>query len=92
LSNCSGWLHGGEEVYRFVYLHLQHIANAFAAPADCQRFGVEARAVAYLARHFHVGQKAHLYGAHALAFAAWAAAFTGVKTKTRGAVATGFGL
>jgi hypothetical protein len=48
----------------------QHVADALAAPGDGQGLGVEARAVAGLAGHLHIGQKAHLDGAHALAFAA----------------------
>jgi hypothetical protein len=79
--------HGGKEVHRFVHLHLQHVANAFAAPGHGQGFGVEARAVAGFAGHLHVGQKAHANGAHALAFADRAAAFAGVEAETPGAVA-----
>ena len=55
--------HGGKEVYGFVYFHLQHFANAFAAPADCQGFWIEACTVAGFARHFDVRQKAHFYSA-----------------------------
>ena len=39
--------HGGEEVHRFVHLHLQYVANAFTAPSDGQRLGVEAGTVTY---------------------------------------------
>ena len=84
--------HGGKEVHGLIHLHLQHIANALAAPADGQRFGVEARAVADLAGHFHIGQKAHLNGAHALTFASRAAAFAGVEAKTPRRIAARLGL
>ena len=72
----------GEELDRLVDLHLQHVADALAAPADRQRLGVEALAVADVARHLHVGQEAHLDGAHALAFAGRAAALAGVEARS----------
>ncbi len=84
--------HGGEELHGLVHLHLQHVANALAAPGDGQRLGVEARAVAGLAGHLHIGQKAHLDGAHALAFAGRAAAFAGVEAEAPRAVAARLGL
>ena len=74
--------HDGEELDRLVDLHRQHVADALAAPADRQRLGVEALAVADVARHFHVGQEAHLDRAHALAFAARAAALAGVEARS----------
>ena len=82
--------HAGEEIDGFIDLHLQHVAYAFAAPGDGQRFGVETRAVADVARHFHVGQKAHRDGFHALAFAARAAAVAGVERETRRRVTARF--
>ena len=60
---------GGEELDRFIDLHVQHIANVFAASGDSQRLGVKARATAGFAQYFHVRQKAHGDGANALAFA-----------------------
>ena len=44
-------------------------------------------AVADVARHLHVGQEAHLDGAHALPFAGRAAAFAGVEAEARRRVA-----
>ncbi len=82
----------GEELHRLVDFHLQHVADALAAPGDGQRLGVEARAVAGLARHLHVGQEAHLDGAHALAFAGRAAALAGVEAEAPGRVAARLGL
>ncbi|CAK9134584.1 unnamed protein product, partial [Ilex paraguariensis] len=84
--------HAGEELDGLVHLHLQHIANALAAPGDGQGLGVEARAVADLAGHLHVGQEAHLDGAHALALAGRAAAFAGVEREAAGRVAARLGL
>ena len=84
--------HGGKKVHRFVDLHFQHLANVFAAPAHRLRLGVEAAAVADLAQHFDVRQEVHLDGAHALAFAARAAAFAGVEAKAAGAITARLGL
>ena len=83
--------HRRKEIHRFIDFHLQHISDAFAAPCHSQRLGVEARAVADLARHLHVGQKAHADGAHALAFARRAAAFAGVEAETPWAIASRLG-
>ncbi len=74
--------HRREEVDRLVDLHLQHVADALAAPAHRQRLGVEALAVADVARHLHVGQEAHLDRPHALPFAARAAALAGVEARS----------
>src|SRR3546814_2432448 len=59
----------GEELNGFVHLHFQDFAGALAAPGHIQRIAIEALAVAAIAQHLHVGQEAHFYGAHALAFA-----------------------
>ena len=67
LQRVGDGRHRGEELDRLVDLHLQHVADALAAPADGQRLGVEALAVADVAGHLHVGQEAHLDGAQALA-------------------------
>ena len=67
--------HGGEEFHRLIHFHAQHIADVFAAPRHRLRFGVKTRAVANLAGHFHVRQKAHFDGAQALSFAGRAAPF-----------------
>ena len=83
--------HAGKEVDRFVDLHLQHVADALAAPTHCQRFGIEALAVAGVAGHFHVGQEAHLDRAHALALAIRAPALAGVEREAIGCVAAGLG-
>ncbi len=74
--------HRGEELDRLVDLHLQHVADVLAAPAHRQRLGVEALAVADVARHLHVGQEAHLDRAHALPFAGRAAALAGVEARS----------
>ena len=84
--------HAGEEIHGLIDLHLQDLADVFALPRHRQGFGVEARAMADLTRHFDVWQKAHLDGAHALAFTARATAFAGVEGETRRAIATRFGL
>ena len=84
--------HAGKKAHGLIDFHAQHVANAFAAPAHGQRFGVEARAVADLAGHFHIGQKAHGDGAYARALAAGAAALAGVEGKAPGAVAARLGL
>ena len=55
--------HGGEEVHGFIDFHLQHFANAFATPTDCQGFWIETCTVTGFARHFNVWQEAHFYGA-----------------------------
>jgi regulator of replication initiation timing len=49
--------HGGEELHRLVDFHLQHVADALAAPGDGQRLGVEARAVAASHGIFTSGRK-----------------------------------
>ena len=56
-----------------------------------QGLRVETRAIAHFAQHFHIRQKTHGHGTHALAFARRAAPCAGVKAKTRSAVATRFG-
>ena len=84
--------HAREEVDRLVDLHLQHVADALAAPAHRQRLGVEALAVAHVARQLHVGQEAHLDRLHALPFAARAAALAGVEAEARRRVAACLGL
>ena len=79
LQRVADGRHAGKEVHGFVDFHLQHVANALAAPGHGQRLGVETRAVAGVARHLDVGQEAHLYGAQALAFTRRAAAFAGIE-------------
>ncbi len=79
--------HAGEEAHGLVHFHLQHVADALAAPGDGQRLGVEARAVADVAGQLHIGQEAHLDGLHALAFAARAAAVAGVEAEAGRGVA-----
>ena len=83
--------HGGKEFHRLVHFHLQHVADALAAPGDGQGLGVEARAVAGLARHLHIGQEAHGDGAQALALAGRTAPLAGVEGETPGAVAACLG-
>ena len=83
--------HGGKEVDRLVHLHLQHVANVPAAPADGQRLRVEARTLAGFAQHFHIRQKAHGDGANALPFATGAASLAGVETETVGRIAACLG-
>ena len=65
----------------------EHVADALAAHLHGERLGVEARAVADLADHLHVGQEAHLDRLHALAVAAVAAPARGVEREAARGVA-----
>ena len=84
--------HAGKKVDRFIDFHLQHIANAFATPADGQSLGAEAGTATGLTRHFHIGQEAHLDGAHALPFTTRAAAFPGVEAEAACGITSRLGL
>ena len=83
--------HGGKKLNRLIDLHLQHIANAFTAPADRQRFGVEACAMTAFTQHLHIGQEAHFNGSQALPFAGVTTAFAGVKAESARTVSARFG-
>ena len=83
--------HGGEEVHRFIDLHLQDLANAFATPSHRQSFGVETCAPAHLAQHFDIGQKTHLNRTQTLTFATRASAFAGIEAEAPWPIASCFG-
>jgi hypothetical protein len=93
LQQAQGVMDGrmrSEELHRIVDIHLQQVAHRFATPQHRQRLGIEAPAATGITQHFHVGQKIHLDGLHALAFAGRAASLAGVEGKTAGGVAGDF--
>ena len=70
-----------EKVNSLVDAHCEHVANRLAFELHRQRFGIEARAVAHLAAHFHVGEETHFNTLDALSFARrTASAAAGVAT------------
>src|SRR5260221_8032834 len=71
----------------FVAAHGEHLADVLAAHLHRERLGVEARAVAHLARDLHVREEAHLDGLHALAVAAVAAPAGGIEREAARGVA-----
>ncbi|MNT23235.1 hypothetical protein D3C72_1586470 [compost metagenome] len=79
--------HRCKKFHCLIDLHGQHVADVLAAPGDRERLGIEALAVADVAWHLHVRQKAHADGAHALPFACGAAAIAGVERKARRGIA-----
>ncbi len=84
--------HGGEKLYCLIHFHLQHIAYGFAAPGYAERLRVETRTTADFAGHFHIGQKAHFNGLHALPLASWAAACACIEAEAACGKAVCFGL
>src|SRR5690606_14341592 len=68
---------------RIIHLELEHLARVLVRPRYAQRVAVEALAVAGVAGYLDVGQEAHFYGAHALAFADGAAAVAGIEGEAR---------
>ena len=82
----------GEEVQRLLHVHIQHIGDVLALVADLQRLAVEARALALLARHPHVGQEVHLDALLAVPLARLAAPALDVEAEPPDAVAAHLGL
>src|SRR5471030_2385005 len=78
---------GGKKLDRLVHIHSENFADRFLLEAHLQRFRVEARAMANVAQHFHVGKETHLDALHALALARGTASYARVEGKARGAPA-----
>ena len=73
-----------EELHALVDVHRKDVADGFVAPLDRQRLGVEALAIADVAKHAHIRQERHLDALHPLAFAGLAAAALGVEREPAG--------
>ena len=84
---------GSEELHRIVDLHLQHVADALAAPQYLERGLLETTPAALVADDLDVRQKTHLDGLQALSFAARTTPAGGIEGETVGGKAAhlGFG-
>ena len=84
--------HGSEKCERFADGHLQNIVDIFAVEADFEHGAFEARAAAFFANEFDVGEKLHFDGDGAVALAGFAAAAGNVERKMAGGEAAALGV
>ena len=77
---------------RFADGQLQDVVNVFAVIANLENAALEARAAAFFADQFHVGEKLHFDGDGAVALAGFAAAAGHVEGKMAGGVAAALGV
>ena len=81
-----------KKVERFADGQLQNFVNVLAVIADLEHGALEARAAAFFADEFDVGEELHLDGDGAVALAGFAAAAGNVEGKMAGGVAAALGV
>src|SRR5581483_4527938 len=82
--------HGGEKLQRFFDREVQHLMNILAAISDIQYLRFVARALAFFADQFYVGQELHLYRDRTIAFAGIASPAGDIERKMARAEASFF--
>ena len=81
-----------EELGRVLDRHIEHLGNGLALVMHLECLAVVARALAYLARHVHVGQEVHLDLEGAITRTRFAAATFDVERESAGLVSANLGL
>ena len=82
----------GEEVQRLFHREIQHFVDVFAVIAHFEHLRLVARALAFFADQFDVGQKLHFDGDGAIALAGFAAASGDIEREVAGGEAALLGL